>query len=127
MILKNNGQVVKIAQKLITDWNKEHAVGVYLTANGGLIRAEVLTMGTLTVNLITPREVFKPALVNNAASLVLLHNHPSGSLLPSKGDKSTTKQLYAAADILMITLQDHLIFGFGNSYYSFADKKIYTI
>jgi DNA repair protein RadC len=126
MILKTNVQAVGIAQKLITDWNKEHAIGIYLRASGGLIRAEVLTMGTLTGSVLTPRDVFKPALIYNAASVILLHNHPSGDLMPSDGDKATTKQIRQAAKIMMIMFQDHVIFGMGNEYYSFNDRRLWT-
>lgn len=126
MILKTNIQAVQVAKKLVTDWNKEHAIGIYLKANGGLIRAEVLTMGSLTTSIFTPRDLFKPALINNAASVVLLHNHPSDDVKPSKGDKETTNVLKQAAKILMVPLQDHLIFCSHNKYYSFNEDKAYT-
>jgi DNA repair protein RadC len=76
----------------------------------------------LTASLAHPREVFKPALVSNAAAIVCGHNHPSGDPQPSQEDRVITRRLVAAGQLLGITVLDHLIVGDGTAaYYSFAD------
>lgn len=66
-------------------------------------------MGTLTASLAHPREVFKGAIADNAAAIIIAHNHPSGDPTPSGQDISTTQQLVAAGQILGIELQDHVV------------------
>ncbi len=74
-----------------------------------MIHDEVISVGSLTSNVVHPREVFQPAIEHGAAAIILAHNHPSGKLEPSRGDIEITKQLMEAADILGIELLDHLI------------------
>ena len=82
-----------------------------------------VSRGTLTSSSIHPREVFKPAVVSNAHSVIFLHNHPSGDPNPSRADVLITKKLKDAGDILGIRVLDHIIVGEEN-YYSFADKGL---
>lgn len=88
---------------------KEHLRGLYLNSRYKVIRDEVLSMGTIDTNLVHPREVFRPALEYAAAAIILVHNHPSGDLIPSSADLAVTKQLIEAGRLLGIELVDHVI------------------
>jgi len=85
-----------------------------------LISADEVSVGTLTASLVHPREVFREAIRCAAASLVLVHNHPSGDPSPSAEDRSVTERLRAAGVILGIRVIDHVIVT-GSSYYSFRE------
>lgn len=90
-------------------YKKEHFVGLYLNARNQLIHQETISIGTLTTNLIHPREVFEPAVTRKAVAVILSHNHPSGNLEPSKDDINQTKQIREAGEIMGISLLDHII------------------
>jgi len=89
--------------------SKEHLRGIYLNAHYKVIHDETISIGTVDANIIHPREVFKPALEYSAAAVILVHNHPSGSVEPSASDREVTQQLIAAGTILGIDLIDHVI------------------
>ncbi len=88
---------------------KEQLRGVYLNNHYHLVHDEVISIGSLTANIIHPREVFRPALEHSASALILVHNHPSGIATPSEADIAVTKQLVDAGKILGIHLLDHII------------------
>lgn len=69
----------------------------------------LITLGLLDRSMAHPREVFKPAILNNAKSIIMAHNHPGGDLSPSASDKALTKAVYRSGEILCINLLDHLI------------------
>lgn len=98
-----------------------------LDSRGMLMRKERIASGTLTRVLIHPRNVFGPALKYNAGRIILVHNHPSGNSSPSKADVELTRTLNAAADVMCIRFQDHIIIGAPCSdrkkpYFSFAEE-----
>jgi len=88
---------------------KEHLRGLYLDSHYQLIHDEVVSIGTLTSNIIHPREVFRPALEYSASAVILAHNHPSGIAKPSDADIAITRQIVEAGKILGISLLDHVI------------------
>ncbi len=88
---------------------KEQLRGLYLNSRYRLIHDEVISVGSLTANIVHPREVFKPALEYSAVAVILAHNHPSDSAKPTEGDIEVTKQLVKAAKILGINLLDHIV------------------
>lgn len=88
---------------------KEQLRGLYLNSRYQLIHDEIISLGSLTANIIHPREVFKPAIVNSAAALIIAHNHPSGSVKPTATDIKVTRQLKEAGNMLSIALLDHII------------------
>ncbi|MBN3037166.1 MAG: DNA repair protein RadC [Candidatus Diapherotrites archaeon] len=102
---------------------KECFVGLYLDSKARLLRREVLSIGSLNASVIHPREVFRPALVEHAAAVIVAHNHPSGDATPSSEDVALTKQLCAAAEVLGIVFVDHLVVGNG-SYYSMREHGV---
>lgn len=95
--------------KCIRNKQQEHFVLLTLDGANRLINMRTITMGTLTASLVHPREVFAPAIEDRAASIIVAHNHPSGSLEASDADKQITKQLQQAGEILGIKLLEHII------------------
>ena len=84
---------------------------------------DVYKRQTLNIALVHPREVFKSAILSNAAGIILLHNHPSGECTPSESDIKTTKQLVECGNLMQIPVKDHVIVGGGN-YYSFRENDL---
>ena len=82
-----------------------------LNTKNNLINRQMVTLGLLDASLVHPREVLRPAIVENAAALILVHNHPSGDATPSAEDIRITKQLVAAAKTVDINVLDHVIVG----------------
>lgn len=86
---------------------------------------QLLTVGTLKQTLVSPREVYRSALIGGAASVILLHNHPSGDPTPSSADQQITRQIVAAAGIVDVDFFDHIIVGsreadpLGRGFFSF--------
>lgn len=98
----------------ITYSNKEQLRGLYLNSRYEVIHDEVISVGTLTSNLVHAREVFQPAIQHNAIAVILAHNHPSGHLSPTEADLLVTTQLVAAGKVLGIDLLDHLVIANNN-------------
>lgn len=88
---------------------KEQLRGLYLNSRYQVIHDEVLSVGSLTANIVHPREIFQPAIEHGAVAVILAHNHPSGRLEPSLHDIEITEQLIKAGNILGIELLDHLV------------------
>lgn len=82
---------------------------VLLDGRHRVLRYELVSQGTLTASLVHPREVFRPALRESAAALVLVHNHPSGDPTPSREDHEVTERLTRAGEILGIPVLDHVV------------------
>lgn len=93
----------------IRNAKKEHFVVLYLNARNQLICKETISIGTLNASLVHPREVFKPAIENLAASIIIAHNHPSGGLEPSEADVMLTGRIADAGRLLGIEVRDHLV------------------
>ena len=94
-----------------------------LNSANKIIRYEVISVGSLNSSIVHARGVFKVAIENNSANIILMHNHPSGNIEPSSEDIKVTKRLVESGKILDITVFDHIIIA-GNSYMSFIDRKI---
>ena len=88
---------------------KEHFVTFYLDTQGRLIERQIISIGTLNNSLVHPREVFEPAIKLSTASIIIAHNHPSGTLEPSKEDKQVTERLKQAGELLGVEVLDHII------------------
>jgi DNA repair protein RadC len=94
-----------------------------LDAQNGLLRDVIVSEGTLSASLVHPREVFKPAILEPAASVILLHNHPSGDPTPSREDVRLTRQLAECAKLLDLRIHDHVIIGRGH-FTSLAERGV---
>ena len=88
---------------------QEHLVVFYLTVRNCQLTRETVTIGTATASLVHPREVFRPAILQNASHLVLAHNHPSGDPTPSQADLLATRRIAQAGQQIGIELLDHVI------------------
>jgi DNA repair protein RadC len=88
---------------------KEHLVALYLDAQNHLILRETISIGALNTTRTHPREILQPAILHSALSFVLVHNHPSGSLEPSRDDLDFTRGIARAAELIGVGLTDHLI------------------
>jgi DNA repair protein RadC len=106
----------------LRDLDQEEFHLLMLNTQRELIREVFLTRGTLDQTLMHPREVFRHALNEQAACVVLVHNHPSGEPLPSLDDLRITRRLVDAGELLGIPIDDHVIIG-DAKYYSFRDEK----
>jgi len=100
--------------------DREIFVLIFLNAKNVAIDEEIHSVGDVDSSAVYPRQVFRSALINNAASIICVHNHPTGDPEPSKGDRDITKQLVQGGRLLGIRILDHVIVGDGG-YYSFAD------
>jgi DNA repair protein RadC len=105
------------------DLKKEVFKVIFLDGKTQIMEIEDLFEGTLNSSSIYLREVMKSAIKNNAANLIFVHNHPSGSPEPSGSDEDVTKDLVFAGNLMQIKVLDHIIIG-DNKYYSFADEGL---
>lgn len=102
---------------------KEHFIAIYLDTSNQEIAREIVSIGTLNASLVHPREVFEPAVRNLAASIILVHNHPSGESKPSREDLLITKKLADSGNLLDINILDHIIIT-KTGYTSFKERKL---
>jgi DNA repair protein RadC len=109
----------------LADVDREHFVVLMLDQKNKVIGIHTVSMGSLTASVVHPREVFKPAILSNAAAIILAHNHPSGQPQTSQEDRVLTVRLVTAGKLLGISILDHVIIGDGTSaYFSFADEGL---
>ncbi len=114
-----------IAQAVyLRDRSREHLMTIYLNARNEMIWKKQSTfIGTLNASLVHPREIFSEALKKNAASIILVHNHPSGDSEPSQDDIEITKRIIEAGKIMGIDVLDHIIIT-KNKVFSFKENKM---
>jgi DNA repair protein RadC len=105
----------------LKDAKQEHLIVLSLDGAHRLIAKRLISIGTLNASLVHPREVFADPITDRAASIIAIHNHPSGTLEPSEADRQVTQRLKDAGNLLGIQLLDHVIITKTN-YYSFSDK-----
>ncbi len=103
--------------------DRENLVVLMMDTKHKVIGINTVGVGTLSGTLIHPREVFKPAILANAAAIIMAHNHPSGDPEPSPEDISVTKQIAEAGKVLCISVLDHIIVG-DERFYSFQDHGL---
>ncbi len=115
--------IASIFIPLLRDENKEKFIVVCLNSANKVIRHEVISVGNLNSSVVHPREVFKSAVEYNAASIILLHNHPSGNPEPSNEDITITKKIVDAGKMMDIPVYDHIIIA-GKNYTSFVEKRL---
>ena len=101
----------------------EKAILLMLDGKGMLIREKMISMGTVNATLVSPREVFLQALRHQAVNVLLLHNHPSGDVYPSRDDLEVTKRLSQLGEMMQLPLCDHIIVG-EESYFSFRESGL---
>ena len=107
--VRTSDDVVRLFQPLLHEEPGEVFLVIGMSAKGDMLGAHVASRGILNSALIEPREVFRFAIVANAASVILIHNHPSGDPTPSQEDLLMTGRMLRAADIMGIPIFDHII------------------
>jgi DNA repair protein RadC len=107
--VRNPEDVVAIVGAKLRREQREHFLVLLLNARHEVISKETVSIGSLNASIVHPREVFKPAVLGSAATIVLVHNHPSGDPEPSDEDLAITKRLGEAGELLGIAVLDHVI------------------
>ena len=120
--LNNSKEIYNYIKDKLIYKKQEYFYCLYLDANNKLIEDKLLFIGTLNKANIHPREIFKYAYINNSTKIVLIHNHPSNNVLPSKEDIILTKNIIDISKIQDIKVIDHIIIG-NTNYYSFYDNN----
>ena len=120
----NAADVVRLLLKEFEDYDREVVSVVNLRGDGAPINMNIVSMGSVNFSLASTREIFKSAILSNAAHILLAHNHPSGSVLPSKTDIVLTEKVLNAADLMDIPLLDHVILGRDGKYFSFRENNL---
>lgn len=111
-VIRGPDDVAALFGRKIKREQREQFLVVLLNARHEVMAKEIVSLGSLNASIIHPREVFKPAILASAASIVLVHNHPSGDPEPSEEDLSITKRLVEAGDLLGIGVLDHVIIAY---------------
>lgn len=117
-IVENPEQLISWLKQEIGAKQQEHFLAVYLDAKNHILEYRILFKGTLDASLVHPREVFKEALLVSACRILVIHNHPSQDLTPSRADQRMTQRLKQAGELVGIELLDHLIVS-STDYFSF--------
>ena len=121
MSLSNKEKIHEVFKKFFINENQEKFLAIFLDNKKCLINYKILFIGTNNASIAHPREVFMEAIKANACAVVVMHNHPSGNVLPSEEDKNITEKLIQSGHMLGIPLLDHIITN-GEEYYSFYDE-----
>jgi DNA repair protein RadC len=120
--LNNSKEIYNYIKDKLIYKKQEYFYCLYLDTNNKLIEDKLLFIGTLNKANIRPREIFKYAYINDSTKIILIHNHPSNNVIPSKEDIILTKNIIDIAKIHNIKVLDHIIVGL-NNYYSFYDNN----
>ena len=123
-VVKSPEDVVSIVKSQLKGKKKEHFLVLCLDTRNNVINCRAISMGSLDTSIVHPREVFKEAISSSAASVILVHNHPSGDPEPSKEDIELTKRLAKAGEIVGIDVLDHIIVC-DKSYSSLKAKNLF--
>lgn len=112
-----------IVRDELIESDREKFLCFHLDGKNRVLNYEVVSVGSLNSSIVHPREVFKAAIKSNAASVIFLHNHPTGDPNPSSDDLAITKRLVESSKILGIKIIDHIIVG-DDSYFSFSEENL---
>ena len=114
-------KLAKKMQQELGHKKQEHLVALYLNTQNQIIHQQTIFIGSATRSIAEPREILHYAIKHMATSLILVHNHPSGAVAPSRNDDHVTKLVKEACDLMGIVLLDHLIVSHSN-YFSYREK-----
>lgn len=123
--MNNPDAAVRVMNDFLAQMDRELFCIVNLQADLTPINMNVVSIGALNEAMVHPREIFKSAILSNAHSMMLVHNHPSGNLTPSEEDIVTTARMQQLGEMMEIHLVDHIITGKDRNYYSFRDKGVF--
>jgi len=116
---------LEIFRYLFAEKDREHFITLLLNTKNIIVGVHTVSIGSLNAAIVHPREVFKAAILRNAAGLICAHNHPSGNPDPSPEDNQLTNRLVECAKLMGIELLDHLIIGSGEAYYSYREEGVF--
>ena len=122
-IIKSSGDIARYLQTKLQDYRHEVFAVLYLNRANKVNHYEIVSEGGITGTIADPRIILRKALEHDAVNIILCHNHPSGSLKPSRADEQLTTKIKEAARFLDIAVMDHLIVS-EDGYYSFADEGL---
>jgi len=120
--VRKSSEAAKVLRPLFEKLDREQFVVLLLDAQHKPIGINIVSVGSLTASIVHPREAFKPAILANAAAVIVAHNHPSGSVEPSPEDIELSRRLREAGELLGIRVLDSIVLGEGESIYSFVDS-----
>ena len=115
--------VVKIVCDFVEGSDREKFIVIHLNTKNQPNCLEVISIGSLNISIVHPREVMKGVILSNSNGMILVHNHPSGNLSPSEQDRRLTERLVKTGRDLDLPVLDHVIFG-DRGYFSFADEGL---
>lgn len=124
VVIRQPQDAARLFYDMLHDKDREHFVILMLDTKNRVIGVNTVSIGILDSALVSPREVFKAAMLCNAASIIVCHNHPSGDPTPSQEDKRVTERLSEAGKILAIELLDHLVIGEAGTFRSIREMGI---
>ena len=122
--IRGPGEVAKLFMDEMRHYDREHFKAVLLNTKNQVLRIVTVSIGSLNASIVHPREIFKPAISASAASIILVHNHPTGDPSPSKEDVEFTRRFAKCGDLMGIQLLDHIIIGSGR-YRSLKESGIF--
>ncbi len=117
---------VRVLGEWLSEMDRELFCVINMNSNLTPINMNVVSMGALNATYVNPRETMKSAILSNAAYMMLIHNHPSGSLIPSKDDIKTTDQIQSAASLMGIPVLDHIIVGKHQEFFSLRENNTFS-
>lgn len=121
----NPESAIAVVGELLCEMDREVVCIINLKSDGTPINCNFASMGAINQAIAEPRELFKSAVLSNAASMIMVHNHPSGNLEPSKEDTMITDRILKMSAYMGIPLIDHVIVGGDNTrYFSFKEKEL---
>tara|TARA_B100001964_G_C14186898_1_gene579052 strand:- start:559 stop:1008 length:450 start_codon:yes stop_codon:yes gene_type:complete len=120
--VRSSEDVYELVRDELTSFDREAFYVIALNSKNKILGLNLVSLGNLTSSLVHPREVFKFAILQNSASIILIHNHPSGDPNPSQDDIEITQRLKKSGDVLGIKILDHIIIG--KTFFSFLDSKM---
>lgn len=122
-LIRTADDAYRVLCPLARGLDREHFWRLDLDSRRRLLGCELVSVGSLDMSVVHPREVFKGALLNNAHSVIVAHSHPSQDARPSKADRQLTRQLLLAGFLLQVELVDHLIVT-DDGYFSFKKARL---
>nr|WP_253200627.1 JAB domain-containing protein [Clostridium sp. CF012] len=122
--ISSPADAVELGRRFLDELDREQLLLCCLDTKNQPIALNVVSVGSLNSSIVHPREVFKVAILSNAASIILYHNHPSGDPTPSSEDTSITNRLKECGKLIGIELIDHIIIGSEGRYCSLKEKGI---
>lgn len=116
---------IKIVGDFLCEMDREVLCIINLKTDGSPINCSIVSIGAVNQTIAEPRELFKASILSNAAGMIIVHNHPSSDLTPSKADTILTDRMLKLTELMGIKLMDHIIVGGNNSrYFSFREKEL---